>query len=75
MLDLIDAEIRRLSVRDRAQMPCDFETQLMRFIDRRTQQLRRNEHVGFEAGKAPSGPEPYVFARALDIVLLIVEAV
>ena len=56
VLEVVDSEVRRLAIRDRAQMTSDFQASLVALLESRAQFVAREVHVRFERRRADPCP-------------------
>ena len=65
VFDIVDAKLGGLAVRDRTEMPRDFEAALVRSINHSPKLTRGNMHERFEGSDTLIGPEFHCLASVL----------
>src|ERR1041385_4564627 len=67
MLEIVDAECDRLLVTDRAEMSGHPHAEMVRFINRGLEFVRRDVRVGFHRGKSVRMPKADSLARVVGV--------
>ena len=65
MLEIVDADLRRFAITDRAKMSGDFQPALVRFLYHSAQLGAADVHINLERGGTLIGPEVHHAARVV----------